>query len=1385
MKNKILVIFFTIIFVVPIITGCPNPEPITSTTPSMSVQIISGKVLVPPVSRTQLSFNIFQRIKDILIKPVLALSGLVPIEAGVEVRLIRIDDEGNQYGSLPIATAKTNDEGKYTITVPTTVNIPASDMVLEVGNYKIGSYMRAFVTKEKIDITPVTTAVVKLLVDKNEPLSAFVPTKLNEILVQADTYFANKNVSVDKTLSIIISEFYDELKSDENINKKIQEAFSTEITGRVLAPSGKLALRKESLGNRIANLFIQEALASFPAGLSPIGSGYEVRLSRIDDNGSETKLASTQTKTDGYYNIPLPQGVTPSSDLIVSVGSGESKMRSFVFSTITLYISPISEVTVQMILKNGEIFGQENVPLSQFSNNNIGKIQASIMDAVSSISFSGIQNIAESINTIKSVISSNQTVKQNIKDAIGIPMPTVDKSVPQYTNQLSVRINGTKMPGTLVSITGGIQNVSQEDNDTNKNSTTYSLDVNLRKNMINKLTLISIMKDPNDSSKSIYSAPKVFEIYNDTQKPGIDTSKISSTNPDSITSKTKITGIAGAITELDSKNVSLVNIKIENSRTGDSTIIKSEKDGSFNATIIASIGDLIQISADDAAGNVNSANIIIGSKGPKIVSLQPTHIEPDKLITIIGEGFSPILENNEITFSGIGVKPWTVDPNGQVITATVPKNMSVESLVDLPKDINVIVKVKNSSSGDSIISNDNKFFKLIPVVTKLKLTLDGNGESQYLHTYNYEGKNRILGTVQNGYKSKIVEITNYNNINLATMNQDITSNLKTPHTSIFRDIYVDKNNNLFTSNFDSSTVGDPVFSSPYRPINRVSKYKIKNGMLDTLLDESGDLGGVPGSIAVNDYYVYVAIPNKGIIWKLPVNKLNPDDFTSNPERYIFKSNLPGPIKDLVFNTNSDPAKDKKVLYISTEENGSISILKAFLDQYGSFGAIEYLIRNLGTGTGRLAIDENNNLFISLKSGVDIISSDGKRKNLVPSFEGNNTILGLTLADPKDAKNLYVNELGTGIIYQVSTAQTSTMITSESTSTPTPTPTPTPSNVITTVAGGGLYIYNDIEATNFKLNSPESVFVDSNENIYIVEPGNHRILKVYKDTRKIEIIVGNIEGSSGYNNNVNATSKAVLNNPTDVAVDKSGNIYIADRNNNRIRKVSNSIITTIAGEDSGASKAGTTYSSNEMPIYKPTSVWVDSNGENVYFTESDNNIIRKLVVSEKKVYTIAGGGFDDLEEGKIAVNVKLRNPRNVVVNNVGEIYFIVDSIDNSHEVYKVTVNGILKKVAGNISSDGVKLGGKALDSKFINIGGIALDSSNNLYISDSIACLVYKVNNSNGIISKVAGSICGFSGDNNEATNASLNFPKKIYIDQNGYLYIADTGNNRIRKVVNP
>jgi uncharacterized protein (TIGR03437 family) len=297
-------------------------------------------------------------------------------------------------------------------------------------------------------------------------------------------------------------------------------------------------------------------------------------------------------------------------------------------------------------------------------------------------------------------------------------------------------------------------------------------------------------------------------------------------------------------------------------------------------------------------------------------------------------------------------------------------------------------------------------------------------------------------------------------------------------------------------------------------------------------------------------------------------------------------------------------------------------------------------------------------------------------------------------------------------------------------------------------------------------------LDSAGNLYIADSLNNRVRRVLV-TGTIATVAG--AGSRGYAGDGGLATAAQLYTPSGVAVDSAGNLYIADSLNNRIRAVSaTGMITTVAGNGTtGYSADG--GSATAAPVPDPKGVAIGANGS-LYISSS---AIRQ-VSAAGIIGTAAGNGsFSDSGDGGPATAAQLWDPRAVAIDATGNLY--ISDLSNGR-IRKVSTAGIITTVAGNGSYGYSGDGGPATAAQLNSAAGIAVDSAGNLYIADSLNNRIRAVS-ATGMITTVAGNgTGGYSGDGGPAIHAELSGPQGVALDASGNLYIAESGNHRVRRV---
>ncbi len=412
-----------------------------------------------------------------------------------------------------------------------------------------------------------------------------------------------------------------------------------------------------------------------------------------------------------------------------------------------------------------------------------------------------------------------------------------------------------------------------------------------------------------------------------------------------------------------------------------------------------------------------------------------------------------------------------------------------------------------------------------------------------------------------------------------------------------------------------------------------------------------------------------------------------------------------------------------------------------------------------TGTGTLSYQWYSNATNSNSDGTAIDSATGTTY-AAPTTTAGETYYYVVITN--------TDETATG--NQTATATSDAVLVTVNASGP----------IITTIAGigSGGYSGDGGPAKEARLNNPYGVAIDASGNLYIADYTNHRIRKVAPDGT-ISTVAGT--GSSGYSGDGGPADQARLNSPAGIAADSSGNLYIADRYNNRIRKVApDGTISTVAGTG-GAGYSGDGGPAAQAQINSPTGVTLDSSG-NLYIADRYNNRIRK-VAPDGTISTVAGTGSSGYSgDGGPADQAQLYWPFGVVLDSSGNLY-ITDY--SNHRIRKVAPDGTISTVAGTDASGSAGDGGPAVQATLSSPAGIAMDGAGNLYVAVYGGSSVRKIA-LDGTISTVAGTgSSGYSGDGGPADEAQVNRPLGVAVDGNGNVYIADTFNHRIRQVALP
>ncbi len=340
-------------------------------------------------------------------------------------------------------------------------------------------------------------------------------------------------------------------------------------------------------------------------------------------------------------------------------------------------------------------------------------------------------------------------------------------------------------------------------------------------------------------------------------------------------------------------------------------------------------------------------------------------------------------------------------------------------------------------------------------------------------------------------------------------------------------------------------------------------------------------------------------------------------------------------------------------------------------------------------------------------------------------------------------------------------------------------------IITTVAGSGTpgFSGDGGQATNAKMWGPAGTMVDTAGNIYIADYANARIRKVSQATGVITTIAGT--GDTLFAGDGGAATDASLYDPTALALDASGNLYIADQSHHRIRmiNITTGIITTIAGNGIGGYSADS-VAATASSLYYPSGLAFDTTG-NLIIADWQNHRIRKVDMATGIITTIAGTGTSGYTgNGGAATAARLYRPSGVAFDRSGNLF--ISEYGNSTVRKIAAATGIITTIAGTSGIGYAGDGGPGTAAMLSQPLSVATDTSGNVYIADWRNNCIRLVAATTGIITTIAGNgTTGYSGDGGPATAAQINFTDGVAIDKSGDMYIADEFNAVIRKVTCP
>lgn len=299
--------------------------------------------------------------------------------------------------------------------------------------------------------------------------------------------------------------------------------------------------------------------------------------------------------------------------------------------------------------------------------------------------------------------------------------------------------------------------------------------------------------------------------------------------------------------------------------------------------------------------------------------------------------------------------------------------------------------------------------------------------------------------------------------------------------------------------------------------------------------------------------------------------------------------------------------------------------------------------------------------------------------------------------------------------------------------------------------------------------PIGVAMDASGNVYVADYGTSTIRKITS--------IGAVSTLAGTAYQIGSTdasgSAARFNAPNNVAVDSGNNVYVSDSGNNTIRKItSGGVVSTVAG--SAANSGSTDGTGNAARFNNPNGLAVDSSG-NLYVADTGNNTIRKIT-AEGIVSTFAGMAGSSGSADGAGNAARFNNPNGLAVDSNGNLY-VADSSNNA--VRKITPAGIVTTLAG-LAGRGDHIDGPGGMARFNYLQGIAVDSSGNVYLTDSINDTI-RMLTPNGVVSTLAGFPGGRGSTNGTGSSVLFSNPTGVAVDSTGKIYVVDTNNFTIRK----
>lgn len=318
------------------------------------------------------------------------------------------------------------------------------------------------------------------------------------------------------------------------------------------------------------------------------------------------------------------------------------------------------------------------------------------------------------------------------------------------------------------------------------------------------------------------------------------------------------------------------------------------------------------------------------------------------------------------------------------------------------------------------------------------------------------------------------------------------------------------------------------------------------------------------------------------------------------------------------------------------------------------------------------------------------------------------------------------------------------------------------STVSTLAGSGVAGSANGSGTAAQFDFPRDIAVDAAGNIYVADRENRRIRKITPDGT-----VSTLAGSGAFGSTNGIGTNAEFSVPEGVAVDGSGNVYVGDYSNDVIRKITpDGEVSTLAGSGIFGFADG---NATTAQFKGPGKLAVDAMG-NIYVSDTQNHSIRKITPAGD-VSTLAGSGTAGFTDGNGA-NARFSNPGGIAVDASGNVY-----VGDNRRIRKITPMGEVSTLAGSGLLGSADGSGTA--AQFSAPVGLCVDPSGNIFVADALNHRIRKVI-ADGEVSTLAGSTSGFS--DGSGMNAKFFLPGGVAVDASGNVYVADAENNRIRKI---